>query len=331
MKPKIVLVGVGKFGSNHLRVLKELENDGMCEVYGIIDKRIEVLESIRKNYDVATSTSLKEFLEDADAVDIVTPTDTHFKICKQCLAAGKHVMVEKPLTTSYAEAKELVQMAAEKNKTLMAGHIFRYNPAVRKIKELIEHGDLGELYYMFGHYMGLKDPRLDVGALFNYAVHHIDIYNYLLGKTPEQATCCIGHFLNRKNLEDLAILALRYQNGIMGIVEGSWLPPGKHRDLTIIGSEKSVTSNLLKQSLTIHNVCIERKDGILRAVNGGSLNIKIKFQEPLKLELKDFVECVKTGRKPLADGQAALDAIKVAEKALESARLKRSVKIDEEK
>jgi predicted dehydrogenase len=188
-KPKIVLVGVGRFGKNHLRVLKELEDDGLCTLYGVVDKRVEVLESIRKTYGVSTASNLADFLNsEADAVDVVTPSDTHFEICKECLASGKHVLVEKPLTTCYSDARKLVQFAAKCNRILMVGHIFRYNAAVRKIKELIESGELGKIYYMFGHYMGFKDPRAELGALLNFAIHHIDIYDYLFDEIPEEAT-----------------------------------------------------------------------------------------------------------------------------------------------
>ena len=329
-KPKIVLAGVGKFGKNHLRVLKELEMEGLCTLHGVVDIRGAVLEKVGKSHGVKTSTDLNDFFtNDVDAIDIVTPTDTHFAICYKCLEDGKHVFVEKPLTTSYVQAKQLVQIAEEQRKILMAGQIFRYNSAVRKIKELLKEGELGQVYYMFGHFTGLKDPRLDVGAVFNYTVHHIDIYDYLLDKLPEEVTCCIGYFLQRKDFEDVAFLALRYPSNILGIVEGSWLPPGKHRDLTVVGSRKSVTSDLLNQTLELHNAYIEAQYGQLKAVNEGSTKIDIRFEEPLKLELLDFIECIKTGRKPLADGRTALSVIKTAEKAIESARLGRSVRIVE--
>jgi len=329
-KPKIVLVGVGKFGGNHLRVLKELEMEGLCTLYGVVDIGGAALEKVRKSHDVETSTDLNYFLShDVDAIDIVTPTDTHFAICNKCLEAGKNVFVEKPLTTSYVQAKQLVQVAEEQRKILMVGHIFRYNSAVGKIKEFMKKGKLGKIYYMFGHFMGLKDPRLDVGAVFNYTVHHIDIYNYLLDKLPEEVTCCVGYFLQRKDFEDVAFLALRYPPNIMGIVEGSWLPPGRYRDLTVVGSRKSVTSDLLNQTLELHNAYIEAQQGQLKAVDEGPTKIDVRFQEPLKLELLDFIKCIKTGRKPLADGRTALSVIKTAEKAIESAQLGRSVRIVE--
>jgi len=330
-KPKIVLVGVGNFGKNHLRVLKELEDQGACKLYGVVDIKGETLKVIGKGHKFKTSVDFHDFLkdDDVDAVDVVTPTSTHFVICKECLAAGKHVFVEKPLTKSYVEAKELAQIAEEQRKKMMVGHIFRYNFAVRKIKELIEKEELGQVYYLFGHFMGLKDPKPDVGALFNYTVHHIDIYNYLLQKLPEEVTCCVGFFLGRNEFEDVALLALKYPDNVLGIVEGSWLPPGKHRDLTVVGSRKSVTSNLSEQTLELHDVHIEARKGKLRAVDKGSEKLDIKIKEPLKLELQDFIESIKTGRKPMADAQSALNVIKIAEKALESAQLKRSVRINE--
>lgn len=328
--PKIVLVGVGRFGKNHLRVLKELEKDGLCALYGVVDKNIEILRKLRKNYDVKTTSDLTEFLNnDVDAVDIVTPADIHFELCKKSLSAGKHVFVEKPLTTSYSKAKELIQLAAEKNRILMAGHIFRYNPAVKKIKELIKLGELGKIYYMFGHYMGFKDPRREVGALFNFAVHHIDIYDYLLEETPEEVVCNVDYFLERKHLEDLAVLILKYKSGTVGIIESGWLPPGRYRDLTIVGSRKSITSDLSKQTVTVHDIHVKKQNETLKAVDKGITTMDVKTEEPLKIELRDFVECVKTGRKPIAHAQVALRTIMIAEKALKAARLKRSVKIHE--
>jgi predicted dehydrogenase len=332
MKPKIVLIGVGKFGKNHLRVLKELEKAGLCTLYGVVDKRVEVLENVRGNYNVAVTANLAEFLKsDIDAVDIVTPADTHFEVCRKCLAAGKHVFVEKPLAIKYAEARKLVRLAVDKDRILMAGLIYRYNSAVRKIKELIDLGELGKIYYLYGHYMGFKEPREEVGALLNFAVHHIDIYDYLLEEVPEEATCSVAHFLGRESFEDFAVLFLRYENGAVGVIEGGWLPPGNYRDLTVVGSKKSVTSDLSKQTVILHDIHMEKNNGTFKAVDKGALPMDVKFEEPLKLELKDFMECIKTGREPIAHGEAASRSVMIAEKALDSARLRRSVKIHESK
>ena len=329
-KLKVVLIGSGRFGKNHLRVLTKLQDENACELYGVVDTDSDTLKAIKKEYGVRVSTNFRDFLKDSiDAVDVVTPTDTHYAICKEALTAAKHVFVEKPMTTSYQLAKELVQTAHNREKTIVVGHIFRYNRAVQKIKKVIEAGTLGDVYYMFGHFMGLKDPRLDVGALFNFTVHHIDIYNFLLGTSPKEVMCCVGHYLGRPHFEDMAFLALQYPKNTMGFIEGSWLPPGKHRDLTVVGSKGSITCDLLHQKLKLHHTFIEAHNGKLEAIDEGTTELEVKFEEPLKVELQDFINCVKTGQKPLADGESALQVIKVAEKALESARLRRSVDVDE--
>jgi predicted dehydrogenase len=331
MKPRIVLIGVGRFGKNHLRVFQELEKDGLCTLSGVVDKRVEILDSIKKNYDVTVTSDLETLKGNFDAVDIVTPADTHFELCKECLTAGKHVFTEKPLTVKYVEAKKLVRLAAEHDRILMGGPIYRYNPAVRKIKELIDLEEFGKIYYLYGHYMGFKEPRQEVGALLNAAVHHIDIYDYLLEKIPEEANCNVAHFLGRENFEDLAVLVLRYGKGTVGVIESGWLPPGNYRDLTVVGSKKSVTSDLSEQTVILHDIRMEKKDETFKAVDKGSSPLDVKFEEPLKLELKDFVECISFHRKPIAGGEAAARCVMIAEKALESAHLKRSVKIRENK
>jgi UDP-N-acetylglucosamine 3-dehydrogenase len=316
---------------NHLRVWRMLQSQGLCKLMGVVDTRPEILNSVAKDFDVETSPDFRFFLDKkVDAMDIVTPTDTHYQICKECLKAGKHVIVEKPLTTSYSEAKELVKKAEEQGKILMAGHIFRYNSAVHKLRELIDQNEVGQIYYMWGHFTGLKDPRWDSGALFNYTTHHIDIYAYLLRKTPEEVLCHTGSFLGREKFEDVALVVLKYPPNILGVIEGSWLSPSKSRDLTVVGSRRSITSDLLRQKLVIHNSHIENRNGALIAVESGIEKIDFEFEEPLMLELRDFIRCIKTGERPLAAGKFALEVVRIAEKALESSRLGRSVQMGEE-
>ena len=329
-RPKIVLIGAGRFGRNHLRVLRELQDEDICELQGVADANSGTLKVIKREYGVEVSTDFRNLLKSSiDAVDVVTPTDSHYAICKESLTAGKHVFVEKPMTTDYKEAKELVQLARSRSRVLAVGHILRYNRAVQELKGLIKEGELGDVYYMFGHFMGLKNPRTDVGALFNFTVHHIDVYNFLLDTSPREVMGCLGHYLGRERFEDMAFLSLQYPKGIIGLIQGSWLPPGKHRDLTVVGSKGSITCDLLHQELKLHHIFIEAHNGKLEAIDEGTTELKVEFEEPLKAELQDFMKCITTGEKPMADGESALQVIKVAEKALESARLRRSVDIDE--
>jgi predicted dehydrogenase len=327
-KPKIVLVGAGRFGKNHLRVWKELEVEGHCLLYGVVDSRIDVLEDIAKRLSVNVSLNLNDLLEhDIDGVDVVTPTDTHFGIGQACLNAKKHLFVEKPLTSNYHDAEKLVNLARRNDRTLMVGHIFRYNQALLKIKELIKGGELGQVYYIYGHFMGTKDPRTDVGALYNYAVHHVDSYNFLLDELPNEVNCTFGYYLGRPHFEDVVVLTLKYPSGKLGVFEGGWLAPGKSRDLTVVGSKRSVTSDLLDQKLLVNENHVELKNGQFKAFDNGSNELKVEFKEPLRLELLDFVNCISNDNCPVAGAESALSVIKIMEAGLKSAKLGKSVSV----
>ena len=210
----------------------------------------------------------------------------------------------------------------------MVGHIFRYNAAVAKIKELMETLELGQIYYLFGHFMGIKDPRTDVGALYNYAVHHVDTFNYLLNELPCEVTCNMGYFLGRSSFEDVAFLTLRYPSGVLAHLEGSWLPPGKLRDLTVVGSAKSAASDLLEQKLTIYDNHMEVRGGRLKAVEHEGVRFNLEFKEPLRLELLDFVNSITNGSKPLATVQSGVDVVKIMDAGMKSAKLGKTVRLN---
>ena len=327
MKPRILLVGLGKFGKNHFRVLKKLERVGLCELYGVVDTNSKVLNNY-KGQVARFSTDYHDFLDCVDAVDIVTPAHTHYAITRECLEASKHVFVEKPLALSYNDARELVHLAKDQGVILMVGHIFRYNKAVSRIKDIVRRGEIGEVYYLFGHFMGLKNPRSDVGVVFNY-IHHIDIYDYILEKMPTEILCSAGYFLGREEFEDAAVIILKYPPKIFGVIEVSWMTPKSIRDITVIGSKKALTIDLLKDYLELHDVSIESCEGQYKAMAKGAIRVDLNHararEEPLLLELRGFIESIKSGQEPLASGQVALRSIKIAEKALESAKIGRKV------
>jgi len=327
MRPVIALMGAGKFGKNHLRVLKELEEEGECIFYGVIDRDIKILEKISKEHNLKVTTELDDFINKVDAIDIVTPTKTHYDLCKKTLMNNKHVFVEKPLTTNSKEVNKLIHLSEKNNKILMTGHIFRYNNAVYEIKKMLQNNTLGEIYYILGHFMGLKNPREDMGTLFNYAIHHIDIINYLFSEIPKNINCITSHSLKRNHLEDLYVITMKYSSNMLAVLEGSWLTPLKKRDMTIVGSKKSIHADLLNQSITLYETYIKREKGILRAHDKGETKLNIKYVEPLKLELLDFINSIKTGKPPLADGSSALKAISIIEKCIESSKYEKTVKV----
>jgi len=328
IKPTIVLIGAGKFGKNHLRVLKELEAENQCEFVGVVDKDEELLSEISKKYNLSVSNRIDSFLtEKIDAFDVVTPSSTHYELCKKILNKNINVFVEKPLTLSYDESRRLGSIALKKNLVLMVGHIFRYNAAVKKIKEIIST-DKNQKKYIYGHFLGLNNPQYDMGSLYNYAVHHVDTYNYLLGELPTEVFCINGYYLERPNFEDVSLLTLKYPSGTMAHFEGSWLIPIKERSITIISKDYCIISDLLKQNIKLFHTGIENLNGKLIAFDNGFEDIKIDFKEPLKLELMDFISSIKNKSIPDSNWTHALIINRILDAALKSAKTSRRVKLN---
>jgi len=299
---KVLLIGIGQWGQNHIRVLSELRQD--LYVVDKDEKRLEKCDvfNISKN---KLGTDYKKFLKEVDAVVLVTPTSTHYKLCKEFLEAGKDVFVEKPIAETLNEIKELVEIADKKKRILMVGHIFVHNPATKFAKEYIDSGKLGKVYCAFGSFSGLKDLREDSGTMLNYGVHHASIFNYLFGKS----TKVYGfnqHFL-REKYEDFTIGVMKHGD-VLTYFDCSWLSPGKERTLTIIGSEGSLIIDLLNQKVLVnhgHHTNGKIKQGVVEDVSDAF----VKFVEPLNSELKQFVDCVKDRKQPLTDGKHALEVM----------------------
>jgi len=330
LRPRVVLVGVGAFGKNHLRVLRELEQSGLCELYAVVDKSkkaLEVARSLIGSSGVKFTPDLEPLLRNADAVDIVTPASTHYELCKACLEEGCHVFVEKPMATSYRQALDLVRTATKQSLVLAVGHIFRYNMAVRFVKDYVGRGQLGDVYYLTGKFINLKAPRNDVGAILNYAVHHVDIFSFVLEALPTHVFCYKGHYLNRSMLEDAGFIMLKYPKGIIATLEVSWVHPIKRRTLTVVGGRQSLFVDLLEQKVRIFDARLELEGEGFKPRIYGERVLNIKHEEPLKLELTDFLESIVYGREPLASGRQVLFVIRVLELAIKSAREGREVRI----
>ncbi len=319
---RILLVGHGLFGRNHLRVLQKLSR----EVY-VADKRNDVLRQLEKNgFDKKRmSCHPEDFLDKVDAVDIVTPTDSHFDVAKKCLKSGKDIFVEKPLTKTSLEARKLIALAEKNDRILQVGHIFRYNPATRFIREALQSGSLGKLRYLSGHYMGFKRPRTDVGVTQTDSIHYFDLFNFLLGRMPVSVTAVMRDFLGR-GMEDVSVVFLNYGDALAQ-VESGYFAPGVHRDVTLVGARRTIVSDLVKQDVQIYENYHIRRNNKWAAEQGKIIYPKIISQEPLELELESFIQSVRTRRKPLADGASGFDTLKIVEAAARSSRLKKEVPV----
>lgn len=330
----VAQIGVGYWGPNLLRNLCQL-ND-LFTVSSVVDQDETRIRSIKDRYpDVNMKVGdANEIISDTsiDAVVIATPVSTHFDLVKRALETGKHVFVEKPITTSVTEASELVRLAEKAGKVLMVGHVFEYNAAVHKVEELITSGELGEIYYIEGRRLNLGQVRTDVDALWNLAPHDISIMNRWMKDDPVRIQAH-GLYKLQADLADAVFVHMEYEDGRMCHLHVSWLYPLKVRSMTVIGSRKMVfyddTSPDAK--ISIYDKGIDRKnlDETLGDFNtfgefqliqrAGDLRIpKIIFREPLLLELRDFGESIIEGRQPVADGISGLRVVRCLEAATRS-------------
>ena len=281
---KIGLIGAGKWGINHARVYSDLGKQGLCKFVGIADVNPAAKEEADK-LGVKFYSDYNQLLKEVDAVSVVVPTNLHYKVVKDCLNAGKHVLVEKPITSHSKEAKELIELAKKKNLVLMVGYLFRFNNAVVALKDLVK--EVGQIQYITGRYVhSNKPPRRDSGVILNFAVHLIDILDYLLEKKPKRIYCKKKNFLSKER-EDVAFITLDYGDFIANL-EVSWFHPQKARDLWIIGDKIKMYADLLEQTVIRYPIEVNYE-----SVNEGDEEfIKVENNEPLEDELKYFCRAI---------------------------------------
>ncbi len=318
-RPNILLIGAGKWGRNHLRVLKELEGQGLCKLVGVVDSNPKSLHDI----SAPTSTKMDDFVREANAVDIVTPASTHYSTCMQLLKQGKDIFIEKPLALNYNEAHEMMTFAERKNLILMPGHIHRYNQVVNWLKDYINDSKIGKILYVGGRYLHFGDRRQDVGAILDLAIHHIDICNYLFEDTPNTVTCIASYPLNHLDTEDYCLISLDYQK-ISAIIEAGWIYPSKIRSLEVTGTKSSVILDLLEQKIQLYKTEL-KLDGNATVKAEPSKAIQPNFVEPLKEELKDFVNSVSSRKQPRVTATDGVNALAVAQAAFKSVQEKRTI------
>ncbi len=319
--PRIVQVGAGRFGRIHMRVLTELAKDGLCKLVGIVDSNKESLIDI----SIPKSTTINTFQGHFDAVDIVTPASTHYSLCKEILEQGKDVFVEKPMTTTFEKAHELSVLAQKNDLILMPGHNHRYNQAVIWLKDYINNFNLGTLLSLGGRYTHFLDPMPGVGAVLDLAIHHIDMYNYLLGENPSEVTCMSSYPLGRSEFEDSCLIDLVYGK-IHASIEAGWLTPSKTRSLTAVGNRTSVVIDLNEQIVNLYKTHIDMEKRV--KIKAEHLEtVKLNPLEPLKEELNDFVSCVASRNPTQVTALDAVNILAVTDAALKSARERKPIQV----
>jgi predicted dehydrogenase len=272
-------------------------------------------------------------LPNVDALVIATPPSTHATIGLQAIAAGKHVLIEKPLATNSAEARSLIEAADGAGVVLMAGHTFEHNAAVHKLRDLIRGRDLGQLYYLDCARLNLGLYREDVGVIADLAPHDISIANYVLGSRPTTVTAWGSRFVGTEH-EDVAFLRLDYADvGVRASIQVSWLSPVKVRRVTAVGSQRMAVYDDLAEDERIRvydkSAVPAARDNGMTYHQGDTILPHVEFAEPLAVQDQEFVRCVQAGDRPASDGSSGLSVVQVLDAAQISLREQRTVSIAE--
>ncbi|MDX9863691.1 MAG: Gfo/Idh/MocA family oxidoreductase [Anaerolineaceae bacterium] len=328
-KEGFAVIGSGYWGMNYVRLLSQMPE---TELIAVCDQAQDRLDVISQRFPkAALYQEIAPILADKEieAVVVCTNPASHFEVAKQLLMAGKHVLVEKPMTLTAATSGELVKIAKEKKLTLMVGHIFLYHPAVDKVKSYIESGDLGEMHYMYAQRTNLGPIREDVNALWDLAPHDVSIFNHLMDANPVWVSAVGTRFL-RGHVEDAGFIVLGYENGTVCNIHVSWADPHKVREVVVVGSKQRISFNDtspdekvrvfekgVAASATAYSDFGEYQ---LMIRDGDVISPKIPFEEPLKNEVLHFIGCKQTGKQPRSDGMSGMVVVKVMEAVNESVR-----------
>ena len=314
---RVGVVGVGMMGQHHVRVYSELVREGEVELVGIADANFERAKELARKYGTIPYADYRDLArENLDAVDIAVPTSLHREVALEFINQGTSVLVEKPIADTVENAEAIIKAAEEKGVTLMVGHIERFNPAVLRLRELIERGELGKVVTISAKRVGPMAARIrDVGIIIDLGVHDIDVISYLFGERVRTVYARAGNVLHPAGVEDHALITLGFEDGT-GIVETNWLTPHKTRTLNVVGTGGIAYLDYIEQSLKLYN-------------NEWVKEAKIERKEPLKNEIEHFIECIETGKKPIVDGEAGLHALKVALLAQESAKTGKVLEVSE--
>jgi predicted dehydrogenase len=321
------VVGLGYWGPNLARNLDALPGSRLS---WICDGSAEQLEQMAKRFPNARRTSSLEALladDSLDAVAIATPVPTHAALAKRCLEAGKHVFVEKPLAQSVAEAEEVVEVAVERGRTLMVGHLLEYHPGLERLKDLVDSGELGDIHYIYGNRLNLGKLRADENALWSLGAHDVSVVLRLAQDEPVECHAH-GECYMREGVEDVVFCYMRFPSGLAAHLHLSWLDPHKERRFTVVGSRRMATFDdmALEQKLTVYDKGFDERFqsyGEYIARSGDVWSPSVPNDEPLRLECRHFISRLRDGTRPRSDGQSGLRVVRVLEelqRSLDAAR-----------
>lgn len=322
----IAVIGCGYWGPNLIRNFNSISD---CKVKLVCDINLERLTYVKKIYpQIETTTEFDNVVNDReiDAIVIATPVRLHFELARKSLMGGKYTFIEKPMASSTAQCRELIDLAEEKNLTLMVGHTFIYSLPVQKIKEIVDSDEIGEVYYINSQRLNLGLYQKDINVAWDLATHDISIILYILEQVPRSVSCQ-GKANISPDIEDVTNMTINFANGGFVTILSSWLDPNKVRKITFVGSKKMLiyddTEPLEKIKIYDKRVEIPPYYDTFAEFQysyhyGDIYSPYLKQIEPLKVECQHFLDCIKTGAKPDSSGQEGLRVVQILEASTKS-------------
>ena len=309
MPNRVCVIGAGYWGKNHIRTLHELNS-----LNGIIDSDKKKLKHYSNLYpDVKKFSDIEESLsENFNAYVIATPADTHFYIAKKLILLNKHILIEKPMTMSIEEAEELVFLSKRKKVNVLVGHVLLFHPAIKKIKEMIVNGEIGELQYLYSNRLNLGKVRTQENVFWSLAPHDIAIFQHLTESFPKKIRSKGSSFL-QKGVHDSTITQIEYQNYVEAHIFVSWLHPFKEHRLVVIGSEGMISfeDSIKEKPLKFYSKKIDLTSGAPEKIDGPVESVQFSNEMPLKLELKYFLDHLNGKHLQFSNANEGLEVIKV--------------------
>ena len=325
---RVGVIGAGYWGPNLVRNFNQLPDSEVSPVCDLDKGRLEYIQRLYPHVQVATDYRKAVESSTLDAVCIATPVMSHHRIATEALKAGKHVLIEKPMTANLQEAQELVDLAYDLNRVLMVDHTFAFAPAVKKIRDLVQNDELGQIYYISMSRLNLGLFQRDINVIWDLAPHDISILSHVLGVYPT-AVAAHGTCNILANIEDVAMVNLYFPGNVVAFLHLSWLDPAKQRRATFVGSRKMLVYDDVEplEKIKIHDKGVE---DLPHYDTFGEFQLSYRYgdisapyvenQEPLTIECRHFLDCIIQGTEPISSGKEGLRVVKIIEACQSSLR-----------
>src|SRR3989338_457021 len=321
---RVGVIGVGSMGMNHARVYADLDR---VQLVAVADSNAEAVQKVARKCNAKAYTDFTQLLDDEaiDAVSIAVPTSMHKQVAMAALQKGKHVLLEKPIALTEEEAQEIIDCSKKNKVKLMIGHIERFNPAIRELKQRLHRGDLGQIYKIDVQRIGPFPIRItDVGVITDLSVHDLDILSYLFGQEPVRMYAETQQRLHPHH-EDSVTALISYRNNALAVLNINYLSPTKTRQLKVFGKKGMFEVNYLTQELYFYENKAFSSDDWQSVSEGDMTLINLPKKEPLQTEIEEFIQCITQNSEPPVSGEQGLQILKLANLLSESAQSKKII------